>query len=97
MKSSKYGVFSGPFSPNAGKYGPEKGSYLDTFHAVRVILQRAYLRMYRHFFSCTNNNLMSSAFFLKFFFIPKIHIFDKNSVVLGKVIKIKNCKKPNLS
>ena len=22
------------FSPNAGKYGPEKTSYLDTFHAV---------------------------------------------------------------
>ena len=22
------------FSPNAGKYGPEKTPYLDTFHAV---------------------------------------------------------------
>ena len=35
---SKYGVFSGPyfpvFSPNTGKYGPEKTAYLDTFHAV---------------------------------------------------------------
>ena len=43
---SKYAVFSGPyfpvfglntnsvFSPNAGKYGPEKTPYLDTFHAV---------------------------------------------------------------
>ena len=45
----KSGVFSGPyfptfglnterytvFSPNAGKYGPEKSSYLDTFYAVR--------------------------------------------------------------
>ena len=45
---SKYGVFSAPyfpafglnaeylsaFSPNAGKYGPEKTPYLDTFHAV---------------------------------------------------------------
>ena len=43
----KYGVFSGlfflafglntnryVFSPNAGKYGPEKTPYLDTFHAV---------------------------------------------------------------
>ena len=40
----KYGVFSGSyfpafglntaFSPNAGKYGPEKTPYLDTFHAV---------------------------------------------------------------
>ena len=30
-KVSKYGVFSGP---NAGKYGPEKTPYLDTFHAV---------------------------------------------------------------
>ena len=45
---SKYGVFSGPyfpafglnteteFGPNAGKYGPEKSLYLDTFHAVHV-------------------------------------------------------------
>ena len=36
-KWSKYGVISGPyfpgFSPNAGKYGPEKTPYLDTFHA----------------------------------------------------------------
>ena len=29
------------FSPNTGKYGPEKTPYLDTFHAVYVIgLQR---------------------------------------------------------
>ena len=36
---SKYGVFSGPyfpaFSPDAGKYGPEKNPYLNTFYAVR--------------------------------------------------------------
>ena len=35
---SKYGVISGPYFPafglNTGKYGPEKTSYLDTFHAV---------------------------------------------------------------
>ena len=24
------------FSPNAGKYGPEKTPYLDTFHAVSI-------------------------------------------------------------
>ena len=47
---SKYGVSLDPyfptfgmntpylslFSPNAGKYGPEKTPYLETFHAVRV-------------------------------------------------------------
>ena len=49
-KVSKYGAFSGPyfsafglnkeryylsvFSPNAGKYVPEKTPYLDTFHTV---------------------------------------------------------------
>ena len=27
------------FSPNAGKYGPEKTLYLDTFHAVRTALK----------------------------------------------------------
>ena len=40
-KMSKYGVFSGPyfpvFSPNTGKYGPEKTLYLDTFHAANPI------------------------------------------------------------
>ena len=34
-------VFSGPyfpvFSPNTGKYEPEKATYLDTFHAVGII------------------------------------------------------------
>ena len=37
-KVFKYGVFSGlyfpVFSPNTGKYGPEKTPYLDTFHTV---------------------------------------------------------------
>ena len=37
-KVFNYGVFSGPyfpvFSPNTGKYGPEKTPYLDTFHTV---------------------------------------------------------------
>ena len=28
------------FSPNAGKYGPEKTPYLDTFHAVVIKLMR---------------------------------------------------------
>ena len=51
-KVSKYGFFSGPyflvlalnmeiyivFSPNAGKHGPEKTPYLNTFHAVIFIL-----------------------------------------------------------
>ena len=39
-KVSKYGAISGPyfpvFSPNTGKYGPEKTPYLDTFHAVCI-------------------------------------------------------------
>ena len=34
-KVSKYGVFS-VFSPNAGKYRPEKTPYFDTFHAVET-------------------------------------------------------------
>ena len=57
---SKYGVFSGPyfpefrlnterygvFSPNRGKYGPEKTPYLDTFHAVLldIFTENAYNR-----------------------------------------------------
>ena len=41
-KMSKCGVFSGPYFPaselNTGKYGPEKNTYLDTFHAVYIWL-----------------------------------------------------------
>ena len=41
VKVSRYGVFSGlyfaVFSPDAGKYGPEKPPYFDTFHAVMYI------------------------------------------------------------
>ena len=50
-KVSKYGVVSGPyftpfelylfvFSPNAGKYGPEKTPYCVTFHAVQRCIQK---------------------------------------------------------
>ena len=34
-KVSEYGVFSGP---NTGKYRPKKTPYLDTLHAVTVVL-----------------------------------------------------------
>ena len=40
-KASKYRVFSSPyfhvFSPNSGKYEPDKAPYLGPFHAVRQI------------------------------------------------------------
>ena len=36
MNTERWGV-SLVFSPNAGKYGPEKTPYLDTFHAVVVL------------------------------------------------------------
>ena len=37
-EKSKYGVFSDPhFSPNVGKYEPEKTPYLDTFYAVQTV------------------------------------------------------------
>ena len=46
-KVSKYEVFSGPhfsvFSPNTGKYGPEKTPYWDTFHAVILLWNFALL------------------------------------------------------
>ena len=39
---SKCGVFTGPYFPefglNTGKYGPEKSSYLDSFHAVFYLI-----------------------------------------------------------
>ena len=39
---SEYGVISDPYFPlfglNTGKYGPEITPYLDTFHAVFILL-----------------------------------------------------------
>ena len=32
---NKVALYLSVFSPNAGKYGPEKTPYLDTFHAVK--------------------------------------------------------------
>ena len=44
---SKYGVFSGHyfpvFSPNTGKYGPEKTPYLENFHAVPILTKLDYI------------------------------------------------------
>ena len=44
---SKYVVISGPyfpvFSPNTGKYGPDKTSYLGTFYAVKVLKSKIIL------------------------------------------------------
>ena len=38
LNTEKYSLFN----PNAGKYGPEKTPYLDTFHAVMEIWQIIY-------------------------------------------------------
>ena len=41
LKSVPIQMFSGPyfavFSPNTGKYGPQKTPYLDTFHTVVIV------------------------------------------------------------
>ena len=38
----KYGVFSGP---NAGKYGPEKTPFLDSFHAMTAFDEAKILQL----------------------------------------------------
>ena len=66
---SKYGVFSGlyflVFSPNAGKYEPEKTPHLDTFHAV-VFYQKAVLNnfvklMLKHLIRATQSIFSTEA------------------------------------
>ena len=51
---SKYRVFSGlyfpVFSPNTGKYGPEKPPCLDSFHAMKLLNQHC------ECMSCINGN-----------------------------------------
>ena len=59
---SKYGVFPDPyfsvFSPNTGKYGPEKSPHLDTFHAV-------ILKGMHFYWEIMNNITNNSAYFSK--------------------------------
>ena len=78
-KVSKNGVFSGPyvpvFSPNTGKYGPEKTPYLDIFRAVN--------QHERPFITVQNNILMKSATALK---LIKLKLW--NSFIFGKNISI---------
>ena len=45
---SKYGVFSGP---NAGKYGPDKTPYLESFRAVQIFVETSLWK------SCHKNSL----------------------------------------
>ena len=39
VTSYLYTSYLSVFSPTAGKYGPQKTPYLDTFHAVKTIYQ----------------------------------------------------------
>ena len=66
---SKYGVFSGPyftmFGLNAGKYGPEKTPYLDTFHTVILFNNSSkILKPFREF--RTNQQTCNTAQKIKF-------------------------------
>ena len=69
---SNYGVFAGPycpalglnntkhlsvFSPNAGKYGPEKTPYLDSFHAVKSALISDYENIFAYWEECEQSDV----------------------------------------
>ena len=46
------------FSPNAGKYGPEITQYLNTFHAVRVIV-----KLHSNIWDWSRESIKSTIFF----------------------------------
>ena len=57
------------FNPNTGKHGPEKTPYLDTFHAVYIILfftsfHLTSFSLLRHVFGATKTNDKGSNFCL---------------------------------
>ena len=66
-KVSQYGFFSGPYFPvfglNIGKYRPEKTPYLDTFHAVFLIMHSI---KFPEIFPLYGNRFMSLFKFLKY-------------------------------
>ena len=54
-------VYLSVFSPNAGKYGPEKTLYLDSFHAVMLKNGRLHFKgKYRSVYITTNRYLIIS-------------------------------------
>ena len=85
----KYGVFSGPyfsvFSPNTGKYGPEKNYVFGHFsHSEYVGNERYYYTAQRT--SVTElftSYSLDFAFHHSFFFLIKFEIFWLKSVILN--------------
>ena len=45
---TEYGDLRSKFSPNTGKYGPEKNPYLDTFHAVMRKIFKYFVTLIKH-------------------------------------------------
>ena len=74
---SKYGVFSDPyfpaFSQNAGKDRPKKTPFLDTFHAVYILLLR--YSGNRNLNLSLHNKYLLGALVFKIFKIVKIVFF----------------------
>ena len=107
---SKYGAFSDPyfpvFSPNTGKYGPEKTPYLDTFHTlfvfylfkkegdnVRAVLTRKLL--WHH---CIDIILgLEPYFFMHSCYLKKLwhYLTDVSSYIIQNVLCLKHCNKEN--
>ena len=71
---SKYGVFLGSyfpvFSQNAGTDVPKKTPFLDTFHAVYILLSR--YSNNRNLNLCLHNKYLLGGLVFKFFKIVKI-------------------------
>ena len=72
------------FSPNAGKYGPKKTSYLDTFHtvALRVIKINNY--------TVTHNSASAKALVKHLFCLILFLFFETQNLCERSNIKIRN-------
>ena len=94
MKSVQILSFSGPcfpiFSPNTGKYGPEKTPYLDIFHAVHFkrfilgFLKDQFLGPLR--FNIFINDLIGFKKSLHYTILQMITAFEKNITLLKETL-----------
>ena len=92
-KVSKYRVFSGPylsvFSPNVGKYGPEKTPYLDTFQAGALQANKELGLIFCNCLNMTSHQVWVESFLQSRFYwnAPKEFRWPGNEWKLSKKLK----------
>ena len=75
------GLFFPVFSPNAGKYAPEKARYLETFHAVLLTVFNKYFKPEPYLM----DSISSSIYLFIYFFFFECPFYISRSISFYKI------------